>query len=264
MLRKLTLLFSGLSLILVVIMAGCGGNGGDTAGTAETPEAAADQPAPPVAEGTASVTGVISYQGQVPTFQPLNMNADPACAAKHTEPAYPEVLALGEGNTMGNVFVQVKSGLPEGQWPAPSEAVVLDQEGCRYEPHVLGVMVGQTLQILNSDELLHNIHALPEKNREFNRGMPPSMTETTHVFTQAEDMFHIKCDVHPWMSAYTVVMRHPYFAVTETDGQYSISGLPAGTYEIEAGHERLGTQTASVTVADGESQSADFTFSAPQ
>lgn len=257
MISRPTAILSGLSLLLALaLMAGC-------APTAEAPAPVADAPkdvVPAAPTGTAAITGTVRYEGAVPRLQPLSMDADPGCAAKHTEPVYPEVLVLGEGNTLANVFVKVKSGLPDSQWPMPTEPVVMDQQGCRYIPRVLGVMAGQTFRVLNSDGLLHNVHAMPRVNPAFNVGMPASRTEADHVFRTPEEVFNIKCDVHPWMAAYVTVTSHPFHSSTKEDGQFRISALPAGTYEIEAWHERLGAQTASVTVADGETQSVDFTF----
>ena len=208
-----------------------------------------------------SITGKITYDDKVPTFKPLDMNADPVCASKHSGPVYPEVLVLGDGNGLANVFVQVKNA-PQGS-AASTEPVVIDQKGCRYEPHVVGVMVGQPVQFKNSDGILHNVHGLPKENREFNIGMPPTLLEKDQVFNKPEAHFPVKCDVHPWMKTYIAVMTHPYFDVSGTDGMFEISGLPDGSYEIEAWHEKLGTQSASVTVSGGAA-SADFSFKVPK
>lgn len=251
-------------LVGCVLVLACGG-GSEPAPAASAPAAEAPAAAPASggmeADGTATITGMIKYEGEVPTLRPISLSADPGCESKHSEPFLPEVLVVGEGNSLGNVLVTVKSGLPAGQWKVPSTPVTMDQHGCRYIPHVASVMVGQTFKILNSDGLLHNVHALPKDNQEFNMAMPGSRTEADKTFDKAEPTpFRIKCDVHPWMGAFVAVLSHPFSAVTKTDGQFSISGLPAGTYEIEAWHERLGTQTATVTVADGETKAADFTF----
>lgn len=269
--RSLPWSLVALLTLTVGLAVACGG-GTDT--SAPEPSAAtSSEPAPaaapattgsgaPAPTGSGSVTGAVAYEGKVPNFKPLNMDADPACAAKHDAPVYPETLVLGEGQSLANVFVQVKNP-PQGSHPVPSDAVVINQHGCQYLPHVAGVMVDQPLQFQNSDGVLHNVHGLPEENREFNIGMPPTVTEKNQTFNKPEPLFPVKCDVHPWMRSFVAVMTHPYFAVTGEDGSFSIEGLPAGTYEVEAWHEKLGTQTASVTVADGEPATADFTFSAP-
>jgi plastocyanin len=219
---------------------------------------------PGVALAASTITGTITYDGKVPTLRPLSMDADPACAKKHTGPVANEMLALGSGNTMGNIMVWVSKGLPAGKtWPAPKTPVVLDQKGCQYKPHVMGIMVGQPYRILNSDGVLHNIHTLPKVNPAFNKGMPATLKETSTTFAKPEAVFHIKCDVHPWMSAYVAVYTHPFFSVTGTDGKFTIAGLDPGTYEITAWHEKLGTQTASVTVSGSDTKTQNFKFAVP-
>ena len=145
---------------------------------------------------------------------------------------------------------------------APKDPVVIDQQNCRYHPHVFGLMVGQPLQILNSDSTLHNIHALPAKNAEFNTGQPIKGMKTDHLFTAAEQMVPFKCDVHGWMNAYAGVMSHPFFATTGDDGTFTIKGLPPGTYKLAAWHEKLGKQTADVTLAAKDEKENNFTFKA--
>ncbi len=211
-----------------------------------------------------SVTGTVTYDGKVPNLKPLAMDADPACAAKHKAPVPNEMLLLGSGNGMGNILVRVKSGLPAGKtYPAPKEPVVMDQNGCVYKPHVFVVQAGQPLKVLNSDGVLHNVHALPKVNSQFNIAMPPSRKEADHVFDKPEDVFKIKCDVHPWMTAYTMVIDNPFYSVTTPDGKFSIANLPAGSYEIEAWHEKLGAKTEKVTVGEGDSKAVAFKFIAP-
>ena len=218
----------------------------------------------PTLAGT--IQGTVKYEGKVPNLRPIKMDADPGCLAKHSSPVKSEILVLGDGNTMANIFVQVKSGVPDKSYPVPSEPVVMDQKGCRYSPHVMGIMVGQELKILNSDGLLHNVHALPKVNKQFNMAMPATRTEASEKFTKLEGIFKIKCDVHPWMGAWIAVLDHPFFDVTGKDGKFKIEGLPPGTYEIEAWYEftkRFPPQTTTVTISGDETKTADFTFQGP-
>ena len=261
----------GLGLLVLGCAAGCGGS--EPADTGRpTQEAGTDAGAPPAQEGPrtaqdlgdSSITGTVTFDGKVPSLRPLTMDADPACAKMHSNPVPSEALVLGGGNTMGNIMVWVSKGLPEGKtFPAPKDPVVLDQKGCQYVPHVMGIMVGQAYRILNSDGILHNVHALPKINPGFNRPMPATLKEATAKFDKPEAVFQIKCDVHPWMSAYVGVFTHPFFSVTGTDGTFTIAGLEPGTYEITAWHERLGTQTASVAVGADETKAQNFTFTTP-
>ena len=219
---------------------------------------------PGVANAASTITGTVTFTGKPPVLKPLAMDADPACAKKHSKPVLAEMLVLGNGQTMANVILWVSKGLPAGKtFPVPKNPVTLDQNGCVYVPHAMGIMVGQAYRILNSDGILHNIHTLPKINPSFNRAMPATSKETSTTFAKPEPIFQIKCDVHPWMSAYIGVFTHPFFAATGTDGKFSIAGLDAGTYEITAWHERLGTQTASITVSGSDSKTQDFKFAVP-
>ena len=212
----------------------------------------------------ASISGTVKFDGEPPKFKEIKMDADPICLTHHKEAVFPQTLVLGEGNTMGSVFVYVKKGLPSKQYPAPTQEVVVDQQGCMYTPHIIAAMVGQPVKILNPDGTLHNVHALSKVNQEFNMAMPKFKKDITKTFDKPEFMFALKCDVHPWMGAWMSVMPHPFFAVTAADGKFSIANLPAGTYEVEAWHEKLGTKTASVTVAEADAATADFAFSTPK
>jgi plastocyanin len=176
-----------------------------------------------------------------------------------------ETFVVGDGGALANVFVYVKDGLGNYVYDTPTEPARIDQRECRYRPHVFGMRVGQPLEILNSDPTLHNIHATPKVNNEFNTGQPIQGMKTTHTFTakEADVIVPFKCDVHGWMNAYVGVLDHPYFAVTKPDGSFSIPNLPPGSYTLAAWHERLGTQTMPLTVAAKESKSdANFTFKA--
>jgi plastocyanin len=220
---------------------------------------------PGAAFAQSTITGTVVFDGKPPALKPLALDADPACAKMHPSKTAPnEALVLGSGNAMANVMVWVSKGLASGKtWPAPKNPAVLDQKGCRYVPHVQGIMVGQAYRILNSDGILHNVHALPKINRGFNRPMPGNVKEASATFDKPESVFQIKCDVHPWMMAYVAVYTHPFFSVTGTDGKFTISGLDPGTYEVTTWHERLKTQTATVTVGAKETKSQNFKYALP-
>lgn len=209
-----------------------------------------------------SVSGTVKFEGQPPQLKPLDTSADPACAAMHKENPIPnEVLVLGPGQTMANVLVRVTKGAPAMEHPAPTEPVVLTQEGCRYAPRVFAIRPGQTLKVLNPDGIMHNVHSLPKANTALNRAMPKNVTELETTFDKLEDPFPFKCDIHPWMQAWCFVTDNPYYAITKEDGQFTIDGLDPGEYELTAWHERLGTKTATVTVKEGEAGKVDFVFS---
>jgi plastocyanin len=214
-------------------------------------------------QGGSAVTGKIKFTGAKPANAKIDMAEEAACAKKYASAAPTAETVVGGTGALGNVFVYVKSGLPAGaSYPAPATPVVVDQDGCRYTPHVLGLQVGQNLEIRNSDPVLHNIKAKPKKNRPFNISQPTAGMKTNRTFTAVEVMVPLECNVHGWMNAYVGVLPHPFFAVSGNDGSFTIKGLPAGTYELEAWHEKYGTQTATVTVAATGSKTQDFTFAA--
>jgi len=209
-----------------------------------------------------NISGAIIYDGEVPKFREIKMDADPICLSKHSGGVFPQTLVLDPDNKMANVFVRITKGLPQGvEYTPPTEPVILNQQGCMYTPHVVGLMVGQELKILNPDGTLHNVHALSKVNPEFNLAMPKFRKETGKVFSKAEFMFPIKCDVHPWMSAWVTVSENPFYDVTDEDGRYLLTNVPAGEYEVEAWHEKLGTQKATIRVKESSSNQVNFTFS---
>tara|TARA_B100001996_G_scaffold324033_1_gene269391 strand:+ start:147 stop:854 length:708 start_codon:yes stop_codon:yes gene_type:complete len=210
------------------------------------------------------VKGSVKYVGKPPKAKRLRMDADPVCAASHQEAAKAESFVVDANGNLANVIVYLKNVKYDGKVPA--KAKTLDQAGCVYTPHVLGVQAGQPIKILNSDATMHNIHGLPKVNREFNFGMPKTLKEKTITFDKAEDVFVVKCDVHPWMKSYTQVFDHPYFSVTDKSGNYSIPNVPDGTYEIVAWQEKFGskrTLSQSVTVKSGKAV-VNFEFSRPK
>jgi plastocyanin len=252
------------TVTLAASVVACGGSepsstSGDPSAPSATPDGLRVD-----ASTAGEVTGLVTIDGMAPMNAAIRMNADPICLREVKGPQAMETFVVGgDGKSLGNVFVYVKDGLGNYIYDTPTEPARIDQEGCRYIPHVFGMRVGQPLEILNSDPTLHNIHATPKVNREFNTGQPIEGMRTTHTFDQPEVMVPFKCDVHGWMNAYVGVLEHPYFAVTDNDGRFSIRTLPAGTYTIEAWHERLGAQEQMVTIGEKETQDIAFTFKAP-
>lgn len=251
---------SALGLALAAWTA-CGGEGGQRAGGGQE-AAAGEAAAAPTIQNPATITGSVKFTGTPPKPERIDMAEEQACAAKYPDGPLTEHVIVNANGTLQNVFVYVKEGLPaDMKWPAPAEPKVIDQDGCRYHPHVFGIQVGQKLEIKNSDGILHNINAKPRAQRGFNISQPVSMT-TTKTFSTPEVMVPVACDVHGWMNAYIGVLPHPFYSVTGDPGSFTLQGLPAGTYTIEAWHERYGTATQTVTVGEGETKTIEFTFSA--
>lgn len=246
--------FQASFLALSLTAAACGG--------APAQQAAAPAAPPTIVDPAtaASVTGLIKLDGPVPPVAAIKMSADPTCAKENPSPKSDSLVVAADG-AIANVLVYVKDGLT-GNFPAPSTPVVLNQKGCQYSPHVFGVQVGQPVQIVNSDPTLHNVHAMPKTNQEFNMGQPIQGMKLDHTFTAREVMVPFKCDVHGWMNAHMAVLDHPFFAVSGPDGKFEIKGLPPGTYTLEAVHEKLGTQTITVELAAKDAKAADFSFKA--
>jgi len=218
-----------------------------------------EEPAlPPAPSGDSTVSGVVRLEGATPELRVINMSSDPICMVEGPVPS--EVVLVGPDGGLANVFLYVREGFGDQIFAAPQTEVLLDQEGCRYRPHVVGVQVGQPLRVRNSDPGLHNVHALPSVNQEFNFAQPLQGLENVRTFTQPEIAVPFRCEVHGWMSAFVGVVPHPFFAVSAPDGSFEIAGLPEGTYTVEAWHERFGTQTGTVTVDGTSGATLDFTF----
>lgn len=209
------------------------------------------------------LSGTVNYDGKIPKKKTLRMDSDPVCNAAHSEAVYKQSFVVDENGNLANVLVYIKNISSD---TVPSDIAVLDQNGCMYSPHVMGVQTGQEIKILNSDPTMHNIHGLPKVNREFNFGMPKTVKEKSITFDKVEDVFVIKCDVHPWMKSYVQVFDHPYFSVTGLDGKFTINNIPPGEYEVVAWQEKFGskrTLSQHVTVGN-DSQTLNFTFSRPK
>jgi plastocyanin len=212
-----------------------------------------------------AIDGQVKFEGTPPVRQPLKMGSDPACESSAGPNPTSDAVLVGSDGSLQNVFVYVKDGLEASySFDPPKGPMMFDQKGCRYVPHVFGVRVGQPIEFVNNDDTMHNVHALPKTNDEFNQSLQIKGQRMTRTFTKPEVMVRFTCDVHKWMTAYIGVLPHPYFSVTNDKGAFDISGLPPGTYTLEAWHERFGTQTQKVTVGDRQTQTVSFTFKAAQ
>ncbi len=207
--------------------------------------------------------GTVIYRGKIPAAKRLRMDSDPACCANDQEDNYSESFLVDENNHLANVIIylnNVKYNKKETKDPA-----ILDQKGCRYIPHVLCVQTNQEVKILNSDLTLHNVHGRPKNNTVFNFGMPKTVKEKTITFRKTDDVFVVKCDVHPWMKSYIQVFNHPYFAVSAKDGKYIIPNIPPGNYEVIAWQEKFGSKKTLIKKVNIGDQTArlDFIFVRP-
>jgi len=255
----------GIVTLTASVVACCGGNSG-TSSTSSKPSSPSATPTGLKVDASIAgeVKGTVTLDGMAPKNAPIKMNADPICLRENKTPQFQETFEVGsDGKSLANVFVYVKDGLGNYVYDTPTDPVTIDQKECRYHPHVFGMRVGQPLVILNSDPTLHNIHALPKGNAEFNTGQPIQGMKTTHTFDKPEVMVPFKCDVHGWMNAYVGVLDHPYFAVTDKDGKFDLKTLPPGSYTIEAWHEKLGTMQEKVTLGEKDTKEIAFTFKAP-
>jgi plastocyanin len=207
----------------------------------------------------ATVRGSVRFEGKAPAAKAISMAADPSCAQQHPSPLMTQdVMVDGKGD-LQNVIVFVSEGLGDRMFDAPSQSVVVEQKGCMYQPHVLAVRANQTLEVVNDDPTLHNIHPQPANNREWNKAEPAG-SKMEETFAREEIAIPVKCNVHPWMRGYIAVFKHPYFAVTGKDGGFDIGNLPPGTYTIKAWHEKLGTSTQTVTISANETKELNFVF----
>jgi hypothetical protein len=244
--------------VLAAVTAACGGASPD----APAPATFAVDPAT-----AARVEGRVLLEGTPPPAVTLRLDGDPGCVKMLAgAPQMSETFVVGEDGTLANVFVHVREGDALGRYafPVPDAPAVLDQERCWYVPRVIGVRVGQPLEVRNSDPLLHNVRASAEINQGFNIGQPVAGMRNLHTFTTREVMVPFRCDVHGWMNAWVGVLEHPFFAVTAADGAFSLDGLPPGTYTIDAWHEALGTASQTITLGEGARETLTFTFRAPE
>jgi plastocyanin len=242
-------------------MVACGPGSG-TSSTSSAPAPAPDAKKVDAATA-ATITGKVVLDGAPPAPAIIKTASDPTCAEANKGDLKSETYVVDNGG-LENVFVYIKDGLGNKYlFDAPTAPVTLNQKGCHYIPHVLGIRVGQPLAILNSDNTMHNVHGMPETNREFNFGQPLAGVSQNVTFTAPEVLIPFKCDVHSWMNAFVGVVDNPYFAVTTDGGKFELKTIPPGTYTIEAVHEKLGKQTQQVTLGEKDSKDITFTFKAP-
>jgi plastocyanin len=253
----------GPTVAAAALAVACGGSGADQSASAKPASPAAAPAGKKVDPSTAgTISGTVTVDGKLPENPVIKMASDPACAADHKDGVSAENYVTSNGG-LENVFVYIKEGLDKDySFATPTDTVKLDQKGCQYIPHVVGVRVGQPLQIVNDDSTMHNVHGLPETNQEFNFGQPVAGMKNVVTFTAPEVMIPFKCDVHSWMHAYIGVVNNPYFAVTGGGGTFELKDVPPGTYTIEAWHEKLGHSTQTVTLGNKDSKKIRFSFKA--
>jgi len=213
-----------------------------------------------------SIAGTVKLTGTAPHMRGIDMSKDPYCVKQHeSSPVKMENVVVGTGDGLENVVLYLSQGLTGNEAAmAPSKEPVFDQKGCQYIPHVLAMDVDQKFQVITSDQTTHNIHPLPDAlkgNIPWNKSQPPGAPPIVTSWKNEEVAIPVKCNIHPWMHGYFVVVKGPY-ATTDDKGAYTIENVPAGSYTVTAWQEDLGTQTAQVTVAAGSAAKADFTFKA--
>ena len=208
--------------------------------------------------GSGSISGKITYTGTPPKMKPIDMSKEPSCAKQHAAtPVLTQNVTTGPGNTLQWVVVYISAGDQESS--APSQAVRYDQKGCEYIPHVLPMLAAQELQIYNDDQTSHNIHPLAKINSEWNKSQPPGSPPIDTKWEKPE-FISVKCNIHPWMHGYFVVLKTSHYAVSGKDGSFEIKGLPAGKYTVTAWQEQYGSQNQDVTISGSESKTVNFTL----
>jgi hypothetical protein len=214
---------------------------------------------PADAASSGSLKGTAKFEGSALKPARIDMSSDPNCAKEHPTPATTEDLVIGPSGGLENVVVYVSDGLGDQTFEPPQQPAVIEQKGCQYKPHVLALQTNQKLDVVNDDATTHNIHPMPNNNREWNKTQPHGMP-VEETFPREEIAIPVKCNVHPWMRGYIAVFKHPYFAVTDKDGNFDLKGLPPGTYTIKAWQEKLGTQSQKITVGANETKTLEFVF----
>jgi hypothetical protein len=261
--NKQTRVWLVLSIALSLLALGnaCTKNGGPTANTNGTATAQEKWTG-----ATGTISGVISFEGTPPAPKKIDTAADPVCGQKNPNLMTDDTVV--KDGKLANVFVYVKEGTVEGgkkfadyAWDTPPTPIKLDQNGCHYVPHVMGVMVNQKIQITNSDATQHNIHWTPKNNPEWNQSQPNGAPPIEKTFGRSEILVPVKCNQHPWMRSYIGVLKHPLYDVSKDTGAYEIKGVPPGKYTVVAWREGgVAEKTMEVTVTANGAAKADFSF----
>jgi hypothetical protein len=211
---------------------------------------------------TGIIRGTVKLDGAPPTLERIDMEAAPACVKANPSPVIPHQVVIGENGSLADVVVYVKSGLGNFHFDTPKAPVILEQKACMYEPHVIGLMTNQIMEVRNDDPTVHNVHVVAKVNPGWNRSQLSESPAIEQSFTRPDLAIPIGCNVHPWMRAFAFVFNHPYYAVTTRSGAFELKNLPPGTYTIEAWQERYGTQDLTVTTGPKETKVIAFTFQA--
>ena len=255
--RKRSIAFGHATLVLLMAFAGCAKK------NAEPGASVSQQPAVKTAVDPAtagSITGAIYLDGSAAVQPSINMQSEAACAKTGASSTTEQPVVVGTNGTLANVVVYVTDGLASYRFTAPETPVVLDQKGCLYDPRVVALMTNQPLEIHNSDATIHNVHAMPKTNGEWNKAQPAGGAVLKTSFPKPELAIPFMCNVHPWMRAFVFVFAHPYFEVTSKTGEFELKGLPPGTYTVETWHEKYGTQDQTVTIAPRETSQVSFRY----
>ncbi|HTP87465.1 MAG TPA: carboxypeptidase regulatory-like domain-containing protein [Bryobacteraceae bacterium] len=213
----------------------------------------------PATAGT--LAGTVVFRGARPGRQVISMDSEEGCQKLHAgKPVYDEAVVTGKSGGLANAFVYIQSGLGARKFEPPRDPVTIDQHGCLFEPRVLGIRAGQALDLKNSDPVSHNIHPMPQNNREWNEQQSPGTPDVQHRFARPEVMIPVKCNVHSWMHAWIGVVDHPYFAVTGPDGKFEFRNVPPGDYTVASWHEKLGEQKEQVHLDSSGTAAVHFTY----
>ena len=257
--KSKSLYYVALSVVLTVFVVSCG----KKQETTETPATESNTNAKPVDAATAgSISGTVKLDGAAPKMKIINMSAEPVCAKQHSAPTMTQDVLAGKDGTLQNVVVYLKGDFSQFKFDAPQTSATITQKGCMYDPHVLALETGQSLQVVNADPVTHNIHPVPKDNREWNESQPPGAAPIDQSFAHEEIAIPVKCNIHPWMKAYIAVFNDPYFEVTGNDGSFDLKNVPPGTYTLIAWHELYGTREQTVTVGPKESKTIQIAFNA--